>query len=469
MRFVITPQQVDEARLKANDDTLSLASFIEECYGPVDLPEEVSAREGMYIRAFFNWFRLVHLIGGGHGYLLDKNQRRAYHMLLDWWTATYHDPKSCIMFLLSNLAPIIFRVNLLHDGDRSKFHFVPNISGRRSYTVIKKSEFEIQFWEEEKYSHSTVTELEQCVSHYLQFLGKRHDVIFETVLRLQVNEFRQDTLNPGEVSDYDRIMWRLFVSHFCANEAQGHSNADRQGLVAIGEAHYRDTEFLVMRNTELGKLPQLGDDSLKLYILKAPEVHLTPQNTTEDMEICVSEASNFEWPRILEQGLLAEVNPPLDRAGEAFSNWPQYLWHRADAKLVRAKDLVKADNLPAYTAISHTGYHKDPDRQDEEDREDEEDRGDEEDISYMVPNGWEFPVPLSERFDVENLPEDLKQLGEAIETEYVWMDLLCLPQCEENDEQDENGEHYLLKLTEISRQSAIFRSAARVIEWPQDS
>ncbi|UKZ84823.1 uncharacterized protein TrAFT101_000711 [Trichoderma asperellum] len=170
------------------------------------------------------------------------------------------------------------------------------------------------------------------------------------------------------------------------------------------------------------------------------------------MEICLSEATNFEWPEIQVRNLLA-IPHGVDNGLEIYDNYPQYLWNRSSATLVKTSALVRGSPPPAYTAISHLGRRREAGRR------------------HSIPNGWKYPVPSIDKFKVGELVRDLHELqgGIEIETEYVWMDLLCLPQCEEDDEQDNNGQDFQLKLVEISRQAAIFRNAVRVIKWPHES
>ncbi|KAM0260898.1 hypothetical protein ACHAQJ_002517 [Trichoderma viride] len=456
MRFQVNPILVEEVRLRAKDNDLSLeklslgntslgtlGGLAERCYGPVDQIQGMSARETAFFRGFFNWFRLVHLVGSGHGYVLDKGQRRTYHMLLDWWSATYYSPRPNLFFLLSSLRFIVSEVIPLNDADVAKFIYVPKGDGE-TWERLEKCPFKLQFWQEEKNTASIVQELKNCISTYLQFLGTRHDFVFQTIAQLGAMEFGQDSLHPDEISDYDRIMWRLFLSQFCDME-----DGEGQGLVAAGEAYYHDTEFLVMRNLDRGKPLEMRAD-VKIFTVTAPENRALATSTKHDLEICMFEATNFEWPHILEQGFLAEGSLAHGLTKDAFDNWPLYLWHQSDARLVKVRDIaIAVGNLPAYTAISHAGRH------------------DEEVPGYVIPNGWEFPVPSNDRFRAEDLPRDLREADGEIETEYVWMDLLCLPQCKVDDEGQENGgEKYHLKLMEISRQSTIFRSATRVVVWP---
>ncbi|KAL6893425.1 hypothetical protein GGI43DRAFT_413289 [Trichoderma evansii] len=416
------------------------------------MPESMEDEDKVFFRAFFNWFRLVHLIGSGQGYLLDKTQRQAYHMLLDWWSGTYCDPKACIYFLLSKLAPMISKIVFLNDDMRLQSLYNEK-NGNNIYKELVKADLCLELWEEEKFSHPAVEKLEECVSYFLEFLGHRYDTVTKTVMDLRCEQFAEGNIPADEISAYDWTMWRIFQSQFC-----GVGGEDRP--VSAGEEYYQDTEFLVLRNRERGRYTRIeelenrpGSRAKRTYLLRPPESdRLEPKTTADFMEICLSEATNFEWPEMQVRNLLTNMIPHgVDNGLEIYRDYPQYLWNRSSATLAKTSSLVRGGAPPAYTAISHLGRRREAGER------------------HSIPNGWKYPVPSNDKFKVGELVRDLQELRGAIETEYVWMDLLCLPQCEEDDEQDSNGQDFQLKLVEISRQAAIFRNAAQVMKWPHES
>ena len=113
---------------------------------------------------------------------------------------------------------------------------------------------------------------------------------------------------------------------------------------------------------------------------------------------------------------------------------PRYLWDVASMRTILVKDLAKS---PQYVTSSHTwGRWK----------EDSKDKP-----PVQIP-GVDWAIPRNKRFHVENLPHDLKKL--PVPCPYVWLDLLCIPQDNRQEAQEE-----------IARQAAIFTGAASSIVW----
>ncbi|KAL7894847.1 hypothetical protein HDV63DRAFT_382668 [Trichoderma sp. SZMC 28014] len=455
MAFPIIPSRVEEARLMPIGRELSLGHVAEKFYGLVHIPDGMEDEVRVFFRAFFNWFRLVHLVGSGQGYLLDKTQRQAYHMLLDWWSATYCDPKDCIYFLLSRLAPILSRIDFLNDDMRLRWSYIEK-NGTLVYTELVKANLPVELSREDKFFHPAVRQLETCVSSFLEFLNHRHDTVTRTVMDLKWEQFAEESIPADEISDYNWTMWRIFQSQFCEIHA---GERPREWHISAGQRYYRDTEFLVLRNRERGRDTRIedhevpADGSERTYLLRPLESdRLVPKTSADFMEICLAEATNFEWPEINWRNLLAaNVVPFVDNGISFFRNYPQYLWNRKSATLIKTSSLARGGPPPDYTAISHVG------------------RRQESGESHIIPHGWKYPVPSVDKFNVEELARDLQQLQGVFETEYVWMDLLCLPQCGEEDEQDTDGQDFQLKLVELSRQAAIFHTALGVVKWPHAS
>ncbi|KAK1252574.1 hypothetical protein MKX08_003761 [Trichoderma sp. CBMAI-0020] len=459
MTFSIMISGIEELRIMPTSRGLALGDLAEHFCGDVEIPDSMEDEVKVFVRAFFNWFRLVHLVGSGQGYLLDKTQRQAYHMLLDWWSGTYCDPQACVYFLLSKLAPILSRLDFLNDDMRLRWSYHEK-NGTMVYKELVKADFCVVLSEQEKFSHAVVSDLETWVSSFLEFLNHRHDTVTRTVMALRGEQFAEESIPADEISDYNWTMWRIFQSQFCGVKV---GEPPREWHISAGQRYYRDTEFLVLRNRERGRHTRIEerkvsseetDDGVgKTYLLRPLESdRLVPQTSADFMEICLSEATNFEWPEIQRRNLLAaNIIPFVDNGLEIYRNYPQYLWNRMSATLVKTSALVRGGPPPDYTAISHLGRRQESGQ------------------SHMIPRGWKYPVPSVDKFEVGELVRDLQQLQGVIETEYIWMDLLCLPQCEEDDEQDTDGRDYQLKLLEISRQTAIFHNAEIVVNWPHES
>ena len=111
---------------------------------------------------------------------------------------------------------------------------------------------------------------------------------------------------------------------------------------------------------------------------------------------------------------------------------PRYLWNVSSMCTVDVKNLA---DTPQYVTISHTWGRW---------REDSK-------PPIRIP-GVNWDIPQNKRFHVERLPHDLKRL--PLPCPYVWLDLLCIPQDNRKEAQEE-----------IARQAAIFTGAASAIVW----
>jgi hypothetical protein len=274
---------------------------------------------------------------------------------------------------------------------------------------------------------------------------------------LREEQSAEESMPADEISAYDWTMWRIFQTQFCGFKV---GEPPREWHISAGQQYYRDTEFLVLRNRERGRHTRIeqrrdqSDNSVpQTYLLRPLESdRLIPKTVADFMEICLSDAANFEWPEIQVRNLLAtDIIPHVDNGLEIYRNYPQFLWNRTTATLVKTSAFVRGDPPPSYTAISHLGRRREVGQ------------------SHNISGGWKYPVPSVDKFKVRDLVRDLQQLQGVIETEYVWMDLLCLPQCEENDEQNSDGQDFQLRLLEISRQTVIFRNTVSLVKWPHES
>ncbi|KAF8847487.1 hypothetical protein BDZ45DRAFT_811551 [Acephala macrosclerotiorum] len=140
----------------------------------------------------------------------------------------------------------------------------------------------------------------------------------------------------------------------------------------------------------------------------------------------------------------ASVDPCfwLESGGLERRSLPYYLWDVREKKTRKVRDIaITAGTIPDYVAISHTWgrwmrEHDPPVQLDN------------------VP--WE--IPQNERFRVEDLPEILQTLP----FDYIWLDLLTIPQKGLSDEL------VSIQQTEIGRQATIFRNAIQAIAWLHD-
>ena len=119
------------------------------------------------------------------------------------------------------------------------------------------------------------------------------------------------------------------------------------------------------------------------------------------------------------------------------SGFPRYLWH------ITSKRTVDTQQLPRrveYTCISHTWG-----------------RWRRKQFAVIPHVPWQ--VPLNSRFDVVGLPDTFYRLKDRFPTEYIWIDLFCIPQ------KADDPQLLLITTEEIARQAAIFQNAVSCVAW----
>jgi Heterokaryon incompatibility protein (HET) len=119
--------------------------------------------------------------------------------------------------------------------------------------------------------------------------------------------------------------------------------------------------------------------------------------------------------------------------------YPFYLWDVKKQQTCETSEIRAQEGIyPPYVAISHTwGRWKLRDK------------------PWVRLTGVPWKIPANSRFRVEDLPESLKSL----QTDYVWMDLLTIPQ------ENEPADMLVRKNIEISKQAQIFKSASSAVAW----
>lgn len=117
---------------------------------------------------------------------------------------------------------------------------------------------------------------------------------------------------------------------------------------------------------------------------------------------------------------------------------PLYLWDIRGRRTVRTIE-IPGEDAPRYAIVSHTWGRWTT--------------GTKADMTPQVP----WLVPENSKFDVQILPDGLEALGAKLALDYVWFDLLCIPQ-------DYSEEAQL----EIARQAVIFGNALIAVVWFSD-
>lgn len=389
-------------RLQDESPTRSLGLVAEDCFGPAEM-EGVKLE---VIRALTNFYRLQYLVSHMTAHvdrIFSWEQRYSYQLLFDWWTAAFQDPAVPLRYFYMVLAQS------------------PIIVRELETTLIQ-----------------TRPELFACISIHMNALQPGH-----SRMTTELDE-----------SEYNNIMWALFIQEFIFSRAYNRQEENPSMSLrrsAAREAYRQQVAFESFRGQRIN-----------------PHLHDMLAESLSTSFICSHQASDTCYSRTVQRGPLMRacswLDPNASISGQRLSEkddqddqlagWPEYLWDLDKGHAVRTKDL---DNKrPEYTAISHTwGRWRDP-------------RSGHLLPAETTPKDLMYHIPLSRLrdFNVENISQDLRKLKEKVNTDYVWLDLVCLPQGIEGTRLSDRSEQ--LKEREIARQAWIFRNAKFAIAWLHD-
>ncbi|KAI0448512.1 hypothetical protein F5B21DRAFT_497348 [Xylaria acuta] len=118
------------------------------------------------------------------------------------------------------------------------------------------------------------------------------------------------------------------------------------------------------------------------------------------------------------------------------SYYPKYLWSISQKGTIDCSGLA---SKPSYVCISHTWG-----------------RWRTKEMVEVVGIPWK--IPQNTVFGAENIPAHLGGLVDQIDTDFVWFDLVCIPQTRE-------GPMGVVAEREIAQQAAIFRGSTQCLAW----
>ena len=124
---------------------------------------------------------------------------------------------------------------------------------------------------------------------------------------------------------------------------------------------------------------------------------------------------------------------------------PYYLWDVQQSLTVETGNL---ETKPEYLAVSHTWG-----------------RWMKSDLPLVKIPGVQWPVPPNSKFDVSRIPDELGTIGRRLNCRYVWFDLVCIPQVDDDCPDFGWG---AIKRREIGRQASVFSSAKHAVAWLND-
>jgi hypothetical protein len=225
-------------------------------------------------------------------------------------------------------------------------------------------------------------------------------------------------------SIYTTSLWRLFFLEFYFNK----NDIDDKFLGSLHSYRQYCLCIATTQRVSLAFLPELKDYRPRAARELGGKVIGEP-DTGSSLEFC-------PWLR---------SDPSTSKGGSTYDDetCPRFLWDIDAQKTVDARNFEK---MPSYRIISHTWGRwgkRDSDNKP---------------ISSSI-SSVPWPVPQNTLFDVDQLPEMLKKIQDYPGIQYVWIDLLCIPQYGASEE--------FKKLTakEIAKQAQIFKKAIFPILW----
>lgn len=390
--------------LQNKSPTRSLGQVAEDCFGPA----EVEGVNFEVIRALTNFYRLQYLV-----YLpiavVDKifswEQRHSYQLLFDWWTAAFQDSSVPLRYF-------------------ERFLGCSSIIAQTLKTTLSE----------------TRPDLFICIGLHTDALMPAHSRVTKEL----------------DESPYNSALCALFIHEFLSAQTYNWQREDPSTLSSLR----RDAALEAYRQ-------QVSFESIRGRRIN-PHLHDVSAESRPRPFICSHQASDPSYPRTVQRGPLIRacswLDPNASISGQCLSRkdeqdnelagWPEYLWDLQKGHAVRTGDLV--NKQPDYTAISHTwGRWSDAQSGHLLPKE-------------TTPEDLFYPIPLSTMTDfiVKNIAEDLHKLKEKVKTDYVWLDLVCLPQGIEGTPLSDRSQR--LKNREIARQAWIFRNAKFAIAWLHD-
>ncbi|KAL6904018.1 hypothetical protein GGI43DRAFT_421509 [Trichoderma evansii] len=392
---------LDPEHLKTESKPHPPVAFIESCYGPVDCDTAIAALgSGEKGPVIVQWIRQL------------TSWFRLQHMVSDG------------------------HANLLGEEQRNSYRLLFDwwtaAYDLPIVPIFQFSQLQLMLWEHPQFDFADEhPELLKCIV--------KHYNVFHYYSRYR-------KAKGGFDSDYNKTLNQLFKAEFSdvsvrINENNvGYSILNILRREAAREAYYQQAS-LHCSKPKSGSLSYRHESCFPILPSRR-----TAGAGHDYSWVASVEASDPNFPQTLDRGPRIAPCPWLKNKNEdplGLDGWPEYLWHLNDRRLVRIRDL--GTERPAYTAISHTwGRWMNDD-------------------GYYIPNGMKYRVPLNALFDVKSLPQTLQRLAAKIDTDYAWLDLVCIPQGCKGDTLD--WEHKSLKKQEVSRQGSIFRNAKRAIEF----
>lgn len=286
----------------------------------------------------------------------------------------------------------------------------------------------------------------------LETLFRRESQLVKIILDPALTEKFKGALSPMQLASFESLhAWTCVRSW----DKTFDSAAVDASVVMLGLLDGKDETFLGfalddyhLQLTKLwyAELNPLSRHNLHTYRLSAiylVSCHVLAQICYQSIETPMSDLREMDIRTLLKRrSLFPREHCTWLKQQPRQAGMPFYLWDVKNERTRTVKEIAEeSGRLPDYVAVSHTWG-----------------RWKKESEPWISLPGVPWQIPQNSKFKVQDLPAILQVLP----FEYVWLDLLTIPQQELNPSMAE------LQKTEIARQASIFRHAVVALAWLND-
>jgi hypothetical protein len=215
----------------------------------------------------------------------------------------------------------------------------------------------------------------------------------------------------------------LYHSEFCLLFSVEFFEKDDDSTFQRGGKEYRDNYILMLKNERTSAMGFALCQSLAHCVY----ISLCPETSRESITAAQHPLQNL--------AASPGRSPWLTNMDHSIG--PAYLWSVSERRTVEMKS---PQAKKRYACVSHTwGRWKDGQ-------------------AMAKLEGCPWNVPRNTIWDVAQIPEQLAVLGQRLGLEYIWFDLVCIPQTT-------SGELGRIAQEEIARQATIFRGSSICVCW----
>lgn len=391
---------------------------------------------GQTIRGIIDWYRMQGVVSLQSVQILSAEQLNSYILLFNWWTAAFQHPSVTGM----NLELFILKSPLLS----------------HELSIITSDKL-LQEWRTLDPEHSV---LWTCIYDHFEMLFPEgitvkmdFDILGDAYNSAMRQLFTAEFINPNAESEQARAQLEALrrdaaIQSYCRQASIASLQSVIPGLLTTTVKLLDSNKKIFTVEASMPEFPRGFSRGPLIHScpwLPMPAMHRYEDSEDEDDELFESEDEEDK-----EEGVRSESEGEEEKERKSgfdrLGGWPEYLWDLENSRTVRTTELGYPRR--SYTAISHTWGRTILPGQ-----------------NYKVPGGFQYGIPLNSAFNVTALPSSLKALQGKISSSYIWIDLLCIPQ---GDDEELREKDQLLRMREIGRQRQIFENAVSSIAWLHD-